>query len=91
MRRWSTIRSPPKGFSPLPGLALPQSVFSLVLVLKHAMHRDIYYKDPSLFCKQEVVDRYIDDLAYTFEVPRSALNVVGFLGLAISNQSISPY
>ena len=53
--------------------------------------RDIYYKDPSLFRNQEVVDRYIDDLAYTFEVSRSSLNVVGFLGLDISSQIRSPY
>ncbi|SLM37891.1 Winged helix-turn-helix DNA-binding domain [Lasallia pustulata] len=52
--------------------------------------RDIYYKDPSLFCKQEVVDRYIDDLAYTFEVPRSALNVVAAAkGLVIGRFIIS--
>ncbi|KAF2230216.1 DNA topoisomerase IV, alpha subunit [Viridothelium virens] len=37
--------------------------------------RDIYYHDPNLFTKQEIVDRYVDDIAYTFEVPRSLLNV----------------
>ncbi len=40
------------------------------------MHRDIYYKDPSLFINQSVVDRYIDDLAYTLNIPRHQLNVV---------------
>lgn len=62
-----------------------------MFMLKHAPSRDIYYKDPSLFGKQDAVDRYVDDLAYTFEVPRSALNVVGFPCLVISSQSVSPY
>lgn len=39
--------------------------------------RYIYYQDPALFKTQRVVDRYVDILAYTFEVPRTALNVVG--------------
>ncbi|KFY42970.1 hypothetical protein V494_02144 [Pseudogymnoascus sp. VKM F-4513 (FW-928)] len=38
--------------------------------------RDIYYRDPDLFVKQAVVDRYIDDLAFTLDVPRDALNIV---------------
>ncbi|PMD12317.1 DNA topoisomerase IV, alpha subunit [Hyaloscypha hepaticicola] len=38
--------------------------------------RDIYYRDPELFMRQAVVDRYIDDIAYTFGVGRDALNVV---------------
>ncbi|CAG8972767.1 hypothetical protein HYALB_00006859 [Hymenoscyphus albidus] len=38
--------------------------------------RDIYYRDPELFVKQAVVDRYVDDIAYTFAVERDALNVV---------------
>ncbi|PBP23672.1 DNA topoisomerase IV, alpha subunit [Diplocarpon rosae] len=37
--------------------------------------RDIYYRDPELFMKQAVVDRYVDDIAYTFGVSRDALNV----------------
>lgn len=37
--------------------------------------RDIYYQDPALFGRQAVVDRYIDDLAFTFRVPRNVLNV----------------
>lgn len=40
------------------------------------MSRDIYYHDPDLFRQQETVDRYIDDIAHTFQVTRSALNVV---------------
>ena len=38
--------------------------------------RNIYYKDPSLFKKQAVVDRYVDILAFTFGVQRADLNVV---------------
>ena len=38
--------------------------------------RDIYYKDPALFLKQAVVDRYVDDVAYMFGVKRVQLNVV---------------
>ncbi|KAK5119873.1 hypothetical protein LTR85_007199 [Meristemomyces frigidus] len=37
--------------------------------------RDIYYRDPALFGSQAHVDRYVDDIAFTFGVPRSALNV----------------
>ncbi|ORY19119.1 Spo11/DNA topoisomerase VI subunit A [Clohesyomyces aquaticus] len=37
--------------------------------------RDIYYRHPDLFVKQSVVDRYVDDLACTFGVTRSLLNV----------------
>ncbi|OBT82498.1 hypothetical protein VE02_09128 [Pseudogymnoascus sp. 03VT05] len=38
--------------------------------------RDIYYRDPDLFIKQAIVDRYIDDLAFTLNIPREALNIV---------------
>ncbi|KAF2725226.1 DNA topoisomerase IV, alpha subunit [Polychaeton citri CBS 116435] len=37
--------------------------------------RDIYYRDPALFGKQCHVDQYVDDIAYTFNVPRSSLNI----------------
>lgn len=37
--------------------------------------RDIYYRDPALFGNQTHVNRYVDDIAFTFGVPRSALNV----------------
>ncbi|KAF2728244.1 meiosis-specific topoisomerase Spo11 [Polyplosphaeria fusca] len=36
---------------------------------------DIYYRDPDLFMKQSVVDRYVDDLACTLNISRSQLNV----------------
>ena len=39
------------------------------------MSRDIYYRDPALFGKQAHVDRYVDDIAFTFGVTRSALNM----------------
>lgn len=42
-------------------------------------NREIYYRTPSLFLTQAVVDRYVDDLAFTFGVSRSALNVVSSL------------
>jgi len=38
--------------------------------------RDIFYKDVKLFNTQHVVDRSIDDIARTFNVPRLSLNVV---------------
>lgn len=48
------------------------------------LSRNIYYKDPALFRSQNVVDRYIDIVAYTLGVQRAALNVVSsrtpFLG-----------
>ncbi|KZM27096.1 ATP binding [Ascochyta rabiei] len=37
--------------------------------------RDIYYKHADLFVKQAVVDRCVDDLACTFSISRSQLNV----------------
>lgn len=45
--------------------------------LIHHSHtpRDMYYKDPALFGSQSHVDRYVDDIAFTFGVTRTALNV----------------
>ncbi|KAH9484960.1 Meiotic recombination protein SPO11 [Psilocybe cubensis] len=37
--------------------------------------RDIYYQDVSLFKKQKTVDTLVDDLAATFELARSDLNI----------------
>ncbi|KAH4155448.1 hypothetical protein HBH43_212630 [Parastagonospora nodorum] len=37
--------------------------------------RDLYYRHPDLFIKQSVVDRYVDDIACTFGISRSQLNV----------------
>ena len=36
----------------------------------------MYYRDPKLFMRQAVVDRYVDDIAYVLGVERDALNVV---------------
>ena len=50
----------------------------LSFLLTISCNRNIYYRDPALFKKQSVVDRYVDILAFTFGVQRAALNVVGF-------------
>jgi len=39
--------------------------------------RNIYYRHPELFRRQEVVDELVDDLACTLGLGRDALNVVG--------------
>lgn len=39
------------------------------------MSRDVYYRDPALFANQTYVDRYVDDIAFTFGLSRAALNV----------------
>ena len=57
-----------------------------VLKLSHLFHncfryRDIFYKDPSLFGKQSVLDKVIDDIALLLQVPRISLHVVGFVTL----------
>jgi meiotic recombination protein SPO11 len=46
--------------------------------------RDIYYRDPALFSHQAVVDRYVDDLAFTFGISRAFLNVVRAIDICIS-------
>lgn len=51
--------------------------------------RDIYYHHPDLFLKQAVVDRYVDDLACTFGITRSQLNVTAAAkGLVAGNFTI---
>ncbi|EFR00877.1 meiotic recombination protein spo11 [Nannizzia gypsea CBS 118893] len=37
--------------------------------------RDIFYQDPVYFGSQTLVDRYIDDIAFTLDVDRAALHV----------------
>ncbi|KAK4985409.1 endodeoxyribonuclease [Elasticomyces elasticus] len=49
--------------------------------------RDIYYRDPALFGKQAVVDRYVDDIACTFGAPRSFLNIVCWTSFLESSAS----
>ncbi|TVY41187.1 Meiotic recombination protein, partial [Lachnellula subtilissima] len=52
--------------------------------------RDIYYRDSELFIKQAVVDRYVDDIAYTLGVTRDALNVVAAAkGLVVGSFAIT--
>ncbi|KAK0490476.1 Spo11/DNA topoisomerase VI subunit A [Armillaria novae-zelandiae] len=51
--------------------SMHESVISGVPVTK----RDIYYKDVSLLKTQRVVDNLVDDLAATFDLERSQLNV----------------
>ncbi|KAI5275893.1 DNA topoisomerase IV, alpha subunit [Aureobasidium subglaciale] len=45
-------------------------------------HSDLYYRDPALFGRQSTVDRYVDQIAAAFVVPRASLNVIaGVKGL----------
>ncbi|KAF7960182.1 hypothetical protein EAE96_001780 [Botrytis aclada] len=61
--------------------------------------RDMYYRDPELFTKQAIVDRFIDDIAYTLGLKRDALNVMaaakglvtGWFIMKRRNQSIMDY
>jgi len=41
-----------------------------------ATKRDLYYKDVTLFKKQSVVDKLVDDLAATIDTGRAHLNIV---------------
>lgn len=61
----------PKNF-----IVLVSQLAIIFLLLLTCRHRDIYYRDPELFMKQAVVDRYVGDLTYTLGVERDALNVV---------------
>ena len=45
------------------------------LHIRMTRDRDIYYRDPALFGSQSVVDRHVEDIAYTLDVPRSRLNI----------------
>lgn len=49
---------------------------SLVSGRRATTKRDLFYKHPTLFRTQRVVDGLLDDLAATFSVPRDALGVV---------------
>ncbi|KAJ7497571.1 topoisomerase acting in meiosis [Mycena latifolia] len=65
------------------GSARPFAQLFKVLDLMHeavvdgvpATKRDMYYKDVPLFKTQKVVDNLVDDLAATFELERSDLNI----------------
>lgn len=41
--------------------------------------RDVYYRDPALFGRQSVVDRHIDSIASSLNVPRADLNIVRYM------------
>lgn len=45
--------------------------------------RDIFYQDPVYFGSQKLVDRYVDDIAFTFGVDRAALHVVWYFSIRI--------
>ncbi|KIN01593.1 hypothetical protein OIDMADRAFT_160910 [Oidiodendron maius Zn] len=80
VKRLYKVRFPSKS----PQEAWKFAVLLRILELSHealatgiiATKRDIYYRDRELFMKQAVVDRYVEDLAYTLEVERDALNIV---------------
>ena len=46
--------------------------------------RNIFYNDPTLFGNQAVVDRFVDDLAFTLGVRRLDLGVVGALRILMT-------
>jgi meiotic recombination protein SPO11 len=51
-------------------------LYYLFVTGANACFRDIYYQDPDLFLRQDVVDRYVDDIAYTLKIRREDLNIV---------------
>ncbi|TGO14287.1 hypothetical protein BTUL_0055g00360 [Botrytis tulipae] len=61
--------------------------------------RDMYYRDPELFTKQAIVDRFVDDIACTLGLKRDALNVmaaakglvIGWFILKRTNRFIMDY
>ncbi|KAI9647676.1 endodeoxyribonuclease [Ciborinia camelliae] len=61
--------------------------------------RDMYYRDPELFTKQTIVDRFVDDIAYTLGMKRDALNVMaaakglvaGSFAIRRRNKSVMDY
>jgi DNA topoisomerase VI subunit A len=59
---------------------LDQAVSEVRLTIKGSRltpdHSDLYYRDPALFGRQSTVDRYVEQIAAAFSVPRSCLNVV---------------
>ncbi|KAI0508931.1 Spo11/DNA topoisomerase VI subunit A [Xylaria bambusicola] len=61
--------------------------FTAILSIIHLCHealiagrvitkRDIYYQNPELYGNQDYVNRLVDDLAFTFDLGRDALNIV---------------
>ena len=59
-------------------------LYSLSFVVADSVGaRHLFYKDPSLFKSQQVVDRYVESLAFTLGVQRADLNVVSGVALGI--------
>ena len=54
---------------------MPASQYSIDL-LADIGNRNIFYRHPDLFKRQEVVDDLVDDLAFTLGLGRDALNIV---------------
>ncbi|KAG9692067.1 DNA topoisomerase IV, alpha subunit, partial [Aureobasidium melanogenum] len=53
---------------------------NVILTKRHVSN--LYYRDPALFGRQSTVDRYVDQIAAAFSLPRSCLNVTaGVKGL----------
>lgn len=77
---YKCIRYPKKSTT---GSARPLAQLMRLLDLTHeaildglpATKRDIFYKDVALFKTQKVVDNLVDDLAATFQIERSDLNI----------------
>ncbi|RMZ88035.1 hypothetical protein DV736_g4730, partial [Chaetothyriales sp. CBS 134916] len=73
-------------------------VLSILTEIQRAIHqgiivtkRDIFYRDPKLFIKQETVDRLIEDIAHTCNVQRIDLHIVAsprglVVGISQSNE-----
>ncbi|KAA8912426.1 Spo11/DNA topoisomerase VI subunit A [Sphaerosporella brunnea] len=57
-------------------LLLLSYIHQLLLTNTTATKRDLFYRNPTLFRRQAVVDKAIDDLACTFGVRRGELHVV---------------
>ncbi|KAK5694835.1 endodeoxyribonuclease [Elasticomyces elasticus] len=80
----------------VPRLTWPAVVLRILELMHEALRtgvaiskRDMYYRDPALFGSQTHVDRYVDDITFTFNVPRSALNVTAVAkGLVVGALSI---
>jgi len=63
------------GTSSRGGWFIPASQYSIDL-FPDTGNRNIFYRHPDLFKRQEVVDDLVDDLAFTLGLGRDALNIV---------------
>ena len=60
---------------------------NLLFLRLNSQIRDIYYRDPTLFKRQAIVDRYVDDIAHTCGVTRADLHVVSSIFTGICGYS----